>query len=621
MDQNTHDALNMDLSSELLPQEPAAAAPPMNVGQATAPVNEAQASPPPQPIPQTTTVEVPEPAAEQPAPAEKVTHHLPPRLDETQTEKNPSMLFAQKPQSIFKHALEEKDRENGFLTIFLGNQRSVIEANNNLIQVWLVYRASNGMFKDGEIDAAQLQAAETNWKEYIAEHYPKNSIEEMENFCVDLYQFIDIFRDDIKLRSKMVREEDTSNVTHRGMNGGDAILSSDVQGRSPGADTTGFSLAESMRRSSINATKDLYQFDILLRNSYAALTIKRPERLSMGSLVLAINNQVKGYVRQVNNPSPTLAYIAGIRCMWDYIARLTVASSVKDTQDFRQLANEITITDADQLAMGLVLATHTNGIQLDLRCLSSKCNWSMFGLADPTKLLQVRGTVTPEQAAVHANVYNGRRKYSREEMKKLRDETTYGMEENACRVYGNDGRRYFTIKAPTLTQAFETFDYFVSTINPRIQELRSNTLDPKVFESELTALLLSLTTAEYIHWISEYVVLPEPGTTGKPTVFTRPAVNNDEFNQGLMMILQDDPALGKELVKFVYNKTPFFTHTFTGVGHYECPKCATNSGEHDHHKLGYTPINAFMSFFTLTQLSLMSQVASANQVQQEALSD
>ncbi|EBV8434228.1 hypothetical protein AVA65_08260 [Salmonella enterica subsp. enterica serovar Minnesota] len=592
-----------DLNKDLLNEE-VASAPRPTIGQsATAPVQQ------PAPVVQPETVQpVPQPVAEQNVPEA--------RIDQDHTAQNTPFKNFVPMSSLFIKKLTEKEKEDGYLTIFLGNHRDVIEAKNELIKNWMVFRASIGMLEAGEITEQEMESAKANWEEYLAANHPGEDQEEMEKYCMELYQFIDTLQDGIKVRSRVMQEESISNMSDRGSK----TFSPDVVGKQPKAQLKTIALHEQMRRAALNANQDLYEFDILLRNSFMGLSIRRPNLLSLGSLIQAISNQVKGYVRQINNPSISLAYIAGIRCMWDYLSKLIVSCTVKDTSDFRDLADSILLTDIDQLAVGLLNSIYTRGVHLELRCMNPKCNWSDFGLADPAKLLDVRKKFEkPEEAAAYANIINRRRKYSREEMEAFQSKTNYGIEDT--RVYGKNGHHYFRIAPPTLTQAFETLEFFTETINPRIQELRANTLDPKQFEDELTALLTSVSSAEYLHWISEYVVVPEPGSDAEPIVYKRPKHDTQEFNRGLMAILEDDAVLGSELVKFVYNKSPFMTRVFTGVDHHECPKCKENSAAHDGRKLGFTPINAFMSFFTLTQLKLMVRTVQADQTNREALSD
>lgn len=539
------------------------------------------------------------------------------RIDEKHTAENtPAKKFVPY-GTVFTERLEEEARTKGYMTIFLGNHKSTIETANVLIGKWLTYRASIGMAREGEITETELSAAKANWEEWLAANHPDEEVEAMEKYCYELYEFMDNLQDGIRVRSRVMQEGMITNLFDRG----NSFITADITGKKPSAVLKkDVSLSEQMRRSSLNANSDLYEFDVLLRNSFASITFRRPNLVSLGSLVTAIANQVKGYVRQINNPTPTLAYLAGVRAFWDYLAKLITYSSVKDTTDFRDLSSSLLLTDVDELAVGLLNGVYTRGVPLELRCLTPQCNWSQLGNADPSRLIQVRKSLeTPADSALYANLMNHQVKLSREEMAKLQKKVDWKIEDD--RVFSSDGRRYFRIASPTLLQAFETFDFFTSTINPRIQEMRSNTLDPKEFENSLTAFLTSISSAEYLHWIAEYVVLPEPGSDAEPVVFTRPARDNDEFNKGLMAILDDDPDFGNRLVKFVYNQSPFMSRIFTGVDHHECPDCKHNSEEHDDRKLGFTPVNAFMSFFTLTQLKLMMQTVDAANNNSEALSD
>lgn len=614
--ENKPNDLSVDLLAESLQSETVAAAPSAGVGvQQTAPVaSESQpvAQTAPQPAP--AVKDWPDAAPEaQPVAVETTQRYA--GSDENHTAKNTSMKKAVPMSNLFIRQLTEEEKDKGYLTIFLGNSRDVIEAKNELLQKWLVLKASEGMLKEGEIQETEMQSAQMNWLDYLKQNHPGVEPEEMEQYCSELYSFMDTIQDGIRVRSRVMNEPGISNVSDRG-----GRISTDIFAKQPKAKSKKHSLAEQMRRASINANQDVYEFDVLLRNSFVRLTIRRPNLLSLGSLMQAITNQVKGYVRQLHNPSVTLAYIAGIRVLWDYVSKLIVDCTVKDTRDFRDLADSILLTDAEELCIAILNAIYTKGVNLELRCMNPQCNWHDHGLADPSKLIDIRKSIeTPEESAIYANLFNGRIKLSREEMEKLQKGNTYGLEDN--RIYGDNPTHYFRIAPPTLTQAFETLDMFTETINPRIQELRANTLDPKEFENALSALLTSVSSSEYLHWISEYVALPEAGSDEQPDVYKRPTHDTREFNLGLQNILEDDPSLGNALVRFVYNKSPFLSRTFIGVDHHECPKCKQNSRDHDGRKLGFTPINAFMSFFTLTQLKLVMTAVEADNTRQRALSD
>ena len=548
----------------------------------------------------------------EPAVAVEPVSTKPATYQEEHTAKNTTMNNPVDAESIVIRKGEEKDRENGFLNVYLGSSKPTVNGVEEMLTLWLIYYAAEADKRDGRVEESEYEAARNNWLEYIENHLPGMTIDDANKHCQQLNEYFSELVNAVSIRSKLMREEGITNLSDRGSN----LITPDITSRKPNRGTKGLSISEVMRRTALNSGNEPYNFDVLLRNSFVGLTIKRPSLLDMGSIIQDIHNTVKGYVREIKHNSIVLSRVAGMRVIWEYIANNTVNCTVKDTNDYRELADSILITDFDALCVQLINATHTTGVNMELSCLEKDCNWTEFDVVDPAKLLQHRRSIqTDEQAAVYANLLNRKRKYSREEMTKLVEQDKYGLETN--RVYSADGQFYFEIAPPTLTQAFETFDYFVSEINPKIQELRNNIVDPDQLEDEITQLINQLAYAECIHWISKYGSLPAPDTDEEEIVYKRSETDSVEFNKGLMDIFQDNAEVGQAFLKYLYNNTPLMSHTFVGVDHYHCPECKKrhklkggdankgNTETHDKLKLGYTPIDAYMSFFVLSRLMLM----------------
>lgn len=514
----------------------------------------------------------------------------------------------------------EEDREKGYLPIFLGNSRVSHEAAQTLLSKWLQLTAIKDLNKEGHADSTMLASAKNEWDQYAQQHHPDQTHEQLEELCADLYRFMEEYVDPIKLRSKVMNEADISNVSDRGS----SVVTSDVLGKKPSASTAGFSVSEIMRRSSLRAEQGDYQFDVLLRDSYCSLTFTRPSKLDLSALVNDINRTVKGYVRSVGGNNITLAYVAGMRVVWDFLASRIVSSSVSGLVDFKDLVRVIRASDFGTICMALIKSTHNNGIPLQLRCLEDKCNWNEFQIADPEKLVRVRRSIeSPQDSAIYANVFNSKIKYSVEETLAMIKESTYGLGKEENRVYNADRTVYLEIGPPSLAEAFETFDYYAGKINPQLQEIRSKVIDQKEYETQVALLLTTLGGTEFLHWVKTYVSVAPPNSDAADTVFHRDECDAAEFNKGLMGVILESNALNKSLSSFILNKTPLMSHTFVGVSNYQCPECKKrmDSLQNPERKLGYTPIDPFMAFFILTQLKLMTQAAEAAEATKEAISE
>lgn len=513
--------------------------------------------------------------------------------------------------------LTEKEKDRGSIPLFLGNTKASQERANVLMGLWLSKTALVGLVKQGDATNSMQASAKANWAQYIEEHYPDKTSDEMDATAQRLYEFVTQYQDNIKIRSAVMNEEKITNRSNRGSK----IFTSDVMGKRPGRSIKGFTVSEMMRRSSIRAENGDFQFDLLLRNSYCSFTFVRANKLELANLVNEINRTVKGYVRTVGGNSLTLSYIAAARVVWNFVAARIVNCSVTGLIDFADLARVVRITDIGPICIALMKSTHTEGVNFDLHCLAEACGWSEFSLVDPENMLKVRKSIeTPEDAAIFGNVFNSKIKYSVEDTLAMIDASTYGLPDN--RVYNEDRSIYLEIGPPSLADAFETFDYYAGRVNPDLADIRSKVIDQKEYEGQVSLQLATLGSTEFLHWVKTFVNLATPNTDEEDLIFKRAECDAAEFNKGLMDTILDSKALNKTFSAFVMNKTPFMSHTFVGVRNYACPKCGANSGDHQdaERRMGYTPIEPLMAFFTLTQLLLMSHAADAMEANNEAIS-
>jgi len=520
------------------------------------------------------------------------------------------------PVSPVKKPLTEEDRQAGFSTIYMGNTRAENEAAQELIGRWLALTSIRDLRERGRASDSMLATANNDWQQFLEKNFPGKSAAEMEEKAISMYRFFDSLQDDMLLRTKMILEPNITNVSRRSSK----LEIADIIGRVPGADTTGFSIAEAMTRATSRSKSAPYQYTTLLRNSFLSITFTRAAKLESADLINNINSTVRGYVRQVGGNSMALSTIAGMKAVWEWLYPRIVSSTVSGIIDFKDLSNLIRVTDFYPLCNAILASLTDDGIGMDLRCINTACDHGSFDLMDPTKFTQIRpGIQTDDEAAIFGNITNGRKVYTPEEVLALIDQSTYGLDNN--KVYNESRGICLTIAPPSLAEAFATFDFFVGDIDPRLAAIRAKIVDENQLQDQIAITLNSLGGSEFIQWVDTFTILPEEGSEGKPVVIRRQDSNPDEFNRGLLNALRIDDHLNAELTRFVYNKAPYMTRTFTGLRNHECPKCKKNTAESQgERQLGYTPIDSFMTFFTHTQLMLMNEAVKKQNVVKEALS-
>lgn len=536
-------------------------------------------------------------------------------IQEEQTPGNTPVSKYVAPKKLFvevfsEEEIEEKKKE-GYLTYFLGNNRQVVENALEVINKWVDFSASEQALKEGELTRTEYEAIQSDWREFSKLHFPDWEENKIMNHCRALFTFHNEIIDKVKVRSKVMKEEQITNQFDRGSN----KLTGEVFPKVPKSSSAS-SLSERLRRQALGANNEPYMFDILLRNSFIRITIRRPNHIILGSLIQEVHRTVKGFVRSTNNPSTNLSYMAAMRAFWDYLSDLIVDCSVKNIPDFKMLADHIVISDVEALVTGFAKSFLTKGFNLQLYCSQENCNWSEFGLVDVSHILQVRhNLVTDEDAAVYGNIMNARRKYTVEEIREFVKQSSF-FEDN--RVLSSSGTFYLEIEPPMLSTGFEALDYVASEINPTIQSIRAMSTSEEMFEAEVEKALMVLSPSEYIHWVARTGSIDSESL--EEDVINRHDVSQSEFNKGIFDILQDNPELGRDLINKVRLRSPFMSRTFTGVAYFECPHCGKNTQTTDKIGLGYTPINALMNFFTLTQLSLIQRAVDMSNHQEEVLS-
>lgn len=552
----------------------------------------------------------------QPAPKKVASYN------EVHTAENAPMNLRVDDKSEIIGDLSESQKEEGFLTVLLGNSKKDYVKASTLIGNWMALSAARIAHMNEEFSDEQFEGLRLKWVGFVEKEYPEISPADAELLAEKNYIFMRDFQDELKIRSRVVNEQDLTNLVNRG--GGH--VTGDIMGRKPSNTSDSFSISQRMLRGVLKSKGEALNFDLLLRNSYVSLSFSKPDRTTMGGLIHDINRTIGGYVRQLNHNSAVIAKIAMMKTIWNFLHKRIISCSVSDIGSFSELARVIRINDFDTICMGLVESYNTKGIHLYLGCLGSGCGWGEHKLVDPKLLVRHRPSLeTDEDRAIYGNLFNGTKTLTAEETLELSSKQTYGLETN--RIYNETKDVFLEIGNPTLAEAFQSFDYFVGGVNPRIQEIRSTILNPSQAEDEVNLLLNELGSTEYMHWVSGYGIVAPVDSDLKDEIFTRSSTEDSlEFIKGVKDVLIADNHLNRELVKFVINKSPYMSKVVVGVRNFDCPKCHKNSELLQDPELkldramGYTPIDAALSFFTLTQLALTRELANQVRTRQEATS-
>lgn len=542
--------------------------------------------------------------------------------NELHTPGNTPMQKHVPPETVVIRPLTDKEKEDGYMTIFLGNSKASRQNANALMEPYIEMLTLRQMVDRNNDYIPALRKKEEEWQSFAAEHYPSISPDDLEERAGKMVSFYSDFLDDLRVRSDAIREDGISNLSDRG-----GVITPDVSGRKPGRDVKNMKDSDIMRRRVINSEDGRLVFDIELRNSFVKLSILRPSKMDMGNLVNDIKNAVKGYVRRVNNNSATLARIAVGRVLWDFIAKRITYSSVSDIHDYRQLATVIRWTDIDVLATSLIRAYTNKGVHMHLVCAAPNCDWQGFELVDAERLVHHRDRHdTAAESAAYGNLFNHKVTYTIAETLELIKAAKFGLDTN--RVPNDDNTIYLELGSPSLANAFQTFDYFSARVSGELQDLRTKVIDPEEYETQRNMIYTSLGATEYIHWISKFVAAGAPNTDEKDTVLDRDfAKDQDDFNLGLVEAIKDSTQFNNRLTSAIFNKTPFLSKTFCGIDNTACPKCKARREQLEDpenlkdRKLGFTPIDPLMSFFTHAQLLLMAEATNGLDARVKALSE
>jgi len=554
---------------------------------------------------------------QQPVPVKKtvVTHQT------VQTAENTVAHDALPPRSQVQGQFDINDKSLTYLNGFIGLNKESYARVSQEQEMWQNYVAAQQFArmtdkqrdKEG-ISMSQVQAQITAWEEYVAENMPDLGLKEANDRQRTIYAFISNLADPLMMQYPVVREPGLTNVMQRTSE----IATGDLNGLVPGRNRGTFSLSEYMRRSSLSVSKDPYNYDLLLRNSFIAIRYAKPNRLEAGELIDNIARVVRGHVRTVSQNLPALSNIAAIRVVWQFIRDKMMLCSVKDTSDFDELADVIRITDINVMACSLLELFYPNGVNFHMKCLADKsCNWSRADIIDPSLLTIDRKWLdTAEESAAYANMMNFSRKYSREESLQFIADTDFKHEIEP--VWNENRSACFILGVPSLTESFEAEQFFSELVRKQLDKIREESMTEEQYLQDREEFLNGLVGTDYLHYIAEYRVMPEPGTDGEPMIIRRREQDPAQFNQGIVNIIMENDEMAKNLVSSVIQHYPFMSKTFVGLANYACESCA---GESDaFNDLGYTPINIMSTFFTLASLTYTGRSKVGENARQEALS-
>jgi hypothetical protein len=424
----------------------------------------------------------------------------------------------------------------------------------------------------------------------------------MEQRAADMYRYLQNTSDPIMVKTKMMLEEDVVNV----YKASDTVVMSDITGLVPSATVKPNSMSEEMERGASRGNNSPYLYSVNLRNSYLKFQFSRGHKTDAAIMINEINATIRGYVRMVGGNSLVLSTIAGYRAVWNWLVPYITSSSVDGIADFNDLARIIRFRDMEVILAGLLSSFEDDEANMDLRCFNLGCDWSSYEKINPALLVRNRPTAhTDEELAILGNIFNGTARYNMKQLLDLIDKATYGIEDSY--IYNEKQTIRLTMGSCSLAEAFDALDYMVTQVDPQIASARNNITDQEALEAQIGIILSGVGGCEFLHWVKEYAMLPEPGTEGEPRIFRRRDVDQLEFNKGLRGALKRDDYLDKQVTRFVYTVGPYMSKTFIGLRNCKCPKCGKGAEEVNGQarNLGYTPIDVFMTFFTHTQFMLV----------------
>lgn len=494
--------------------------------------------------------------------------------------------------------------------IFLGTKKADFLRNITMMNKWVKYRAAEQSLELGKIPESQYMPIKHDYEEYRKKHFEHLDDKQFNEFFDSLIQFSQDTMEDWQFRSETNYEREYTNRTKFA----DGLIEADCQPRFPKAGGK-FSFAQRMERSSSRSSSDPLCYDTLVRDSLVQLRIARTTLLELGDLISEINREITGYVRRLNGNSLTLARVAMYRVFWKHLMSKITSCSVKGISDWRELGSIIKFNNLNEIFVKFIQEVSRSGAQFTLYCTEDKCGWQDTQTIDPSILKNFDPSLLDRrQAAAIANIRNGVKTYSKEEILKLQKLNIKKLIPED-RIYFDNQRQYIRVMAPTVNEAFASYDVFMQMMEPRIDKLREDYIDDEQYLTQLNSLLDTYRSMEFIHWVGELHIITD---SGEEEIFRR-SDDPVEFVNGIIPILnkQENTQLSTDLIKFVLSNAAKMVTTVVGVPNYICPKCAESSGKHVGVK-GITPVDPFTCFFILSRLAMAKRQVQMN-IEEEVL--
>lgn len=486
------------------------------------------------------------------------------------------------------------------IPVFLGTHKKDVFRYVELLALLDTLRSTQEEIKNKNKPPSALAGPTEDYQNFVAEHFSDMEPGEVDRIIGRFMDFQRRYADHSVIRNEMTETRNWESRTEFA----DGLVQRDVQPLLPNINTKGLSMAEQMERLSSHTADDPLAFDILIRDSYLQIRVQRSDVLELGQLVGDMYKEVKGYTRELNGNSLSLARVAMYRVFWNFVVNKITRCSVKGITDFRELAQIINFQDLNEIFASYIEEATNTGVPFLLTCVKDNCGWEALTSLDPSILKNHdKQKLTPKQAAALGNIRNGvaTARYSKEDIEKLKADSP-AIEGGD--IYFDNNRQFIRIGKATIAEALTAYDVFMEKMEPRIADLRNEHIDNGQYMLALQNLLNSYRVMEYIHWVKEFHILPGENSEGEKRVFTREE-DPAQFFESIINIMNrpQNIDLSRNLIMHVNRHGAEYSTTIIGVPNFVCPKCKENSGEED--SKGVTPIDPFMTFFILVRLSLL----------------
>lgn len=506
-------------------------------------------------------------------------------------------------------------RARGYTTVFIGNSKADYESVQEMVSIWFSLSSIREAAKTGRINQSMLNTVQAEWQRVCDDKYPGVGYSIMEERAADIYRYLQNTSEGVLVKTRMMLEH-ASNV----YKASDSIVMRDITGLIPTAASKTNSLSEEMERGGARGSSSPYLYTCNLRNSFLKFQFSRGNKSDAAMLINDINATIRGYVRTVGGNSMTLSMIAGYRAVWNWLVPRITSCSVEGLADFNDLSRIIRFNDMPVILAALLCSFEDDEAHMDLRCFNLACDWNSYEKINPALLVRSRPVAhTDDELAILGNVFNGTVRYTMKQLLEIIDNATCGVEERY--VYNERQSVRLTMGPTSLSEAFHALDYMVTEIDPQITSARTSIADQNALEAQIGIILRTMGGNEFIHWVTEYSLLPEPDSDTPIKVFKRRECDQLEFNKGLRGALKDD-YLDNQVTRYVYTVAPYLSKSFIGIRNCKCPKCGKGAEEVNEQarNLGYTPIDIFMTFFTHTQFMLVRRAEAKQRLELEVRS-